>query len=257
MDTRTKANIETLHPNAQAWARAHLQAIEASGVLPSGYTVKIISGHRSWAEQDKLYAQGRTQPGNIVTNARGGQSSHNFQIAWDIGIFDEKGKYLGSSPLYARLGPVGEEIGLEWGGRWKSFPDQPHYSVRTGYSTSGLRALVRAGKPIPVPPYGGSAAPPTGDSVEVWDGKRKTSVPAFLEGGRVWVAVRPFCHEFGGVIQSVDGPNFVIGLHDEVVSLAGTIKDGAGYAKFADINRVLEWGFSYEAGRLTILSEEA
>lgn len=55
------------------------------------------SGLRTYEEQNALYAQGRTAPGNKVTNAKGGFSNHNFGIAFDIGIF-EGAKYLGDSP---------------------------------------------------------------------------------------------------------------------------------------------------------------
>jgi peptidoglycan L-alanyl-D-glutamate endopeptidase CwlK len=254
MDTRTQKNIDSLLPNARDWALAHLLAIEDSGVLPAGFTVRIVSGNRSWQEQDALYAKGRTAPGSKVTNARGGQSNHNFGIAWDIGIF-EKGEYLGSSPLYAEIGAIGEDIGLEWGGRWKSITDYPHYQVKTGLSTSELRALILKGKPIPVPPYGGSAKKSSGDKVTIFDNKNKTDIGAFFEGGRVWVAVRLFVERFGGEIVSVDGANFTVNLHDELISMSGTTRDGVGYVKFADLNRVTHWGYSYEAGVLTINSE--
>ncbi|MEQ1761601.1 MAG: M15 family metallopeptidase [Pyrinomonadaceae bacterium] len=254
MDSRTKKNIESLHPNAQDWARAHLAAIEASGKIPKGYAVKIISGNRTWAEQDELYAQGRTKPGNVVTNARGGQSNHNFGIAWDLGIFDAKGNYLGNSPLYSEIASVGAELGLDCGAYWKSFKDLPHYGVKTGLSTSGLRARVLQGKEIPVPPYGGSALPPPSDKVEVYDGEALTPIEAFLDDGRVWVAVRLFVHHFGGEVLDVNGTNFSVELHDEKVTVPGTIRDGIGFAKFADLNRVLDWGFRFEAGRLTILT---
>lgn len=255
MDSRTKKNIESLHPRAQVWARAHLQAIEASGKLPAGYSVRIISGNRTWAEQDALYAQGRTKPGNVVTNARGGQSNHNFGIAWDIGIFDAKGNYLGNSPLYADIAPIGAELGLDCGAYWKSFKDLPHYGVKTGLSTSDLRAIVLRGGEIPVPEYGGSAIAPKGDKVEVYDGKKKTEIDAFLDGGRVWVAVRPFCHTFGGEVIEVNGTNFTLELHNEKVTVPGVIRNGVGFAKFVDVNRALDWGYRYEGGRLTILTE--
>lgn len=253
MDSRTKKNIETLHPNAREWALAHLQAIEASGKLPPGFSVRIISGTRTWEEQDALYAQGRTTPGTVVTNARGGQSNHNFGIAWDLGIFDAKKNYLRASPLYAEIGPVGEEIGLEWGGRWQSFRDLPHYQVRTGLKISELRALVIRGRDIPVPEYGGSASPPS-DEVEVYDGEEKTDVEAFLDGGRVWVAVRPFVQRFGGEVLEVDGMVFTLELDSEKVSIPGVVKNGRGFAKFADLNRVLDWGYLFEGRRLTILT---
>jgi len=93
-----------------------------------GATIKIISGTRTFAEQDRLYRQGRDLPGPKVTNARGGQSNHNFGVAWDIGIF-QSGQYLDDSPLYAQVGGIGKGSGLEWGGDWSSFPDEPHFQV--------------------------------------------------------------------------------------------------------------------------------
>ena len=87
-DARSEACIMTLQPDAQSKARAFLKA---ATTLPLTY--KIISGTRTYAAQDELFARGRTKPGHRVTNAKGGQSNHNFGIAWDVGIFDN-GKYL-------------------------------------------------------------------------------------------------------------------------------------------------------------------
>ncbi|WP_422631181.1 M15 family metallopeptidase [Pseudomonas silesiensis] len=90
----------------------------------NGITIKIISGLRTYEEQDALYARGRPDNGPTVTNAKGGQSNHNFGIAFDIGIF-EGGKYLGNSPKYKAVGVLAMDLGLEWGGNWKSFKDEP------------------------------------------------------------------------------------------------------------------------------------
>lgn len=255
MDTRTAKNIESLHPNARDWAKAFLLAVDAADVLPPGHTVRIISGNRTWAEQDELYAQGRTKNPNLptVTNARGGQSNHNFGIAFDVGVFKGE-KYLGASPLYAALGPIGEGIGLEWGGHWKSRIDQPHYQVKTGLKPSDLRALMLRGKPLPVPEYGGSAQPPPSDDVEVYDNAEKTAIEAFFHDGRVWVGLRKFVDRFGGEVLQTNGNNFVVQIDDERISIEGTLRDGSGFAKFADLNRVLGWGYVYEGRRLTILT---
>ena len=143
-DARSETCIITLHPEAQKLARASLTAIRASGI-----DARIISGTRSYQEQDKLFRQGRFgNPGPKVTNARGGQSNHNFGIAWDIGIFDANGKYLANSPLYKQAGQavMAKHIPhLEWGGNWTSFPDQPHYQHATGLSISRVRARFEAG----------------------------------------------------------------------------------------------------------------
>ena len=142
-DSRSEANIMTLLPKAQIAARKFLAAVRDAGI-----NAKIISGNRTWAEQDALYAIGRTTQRNRskVTNARGGQSNHNFGIAWDIGIFDGA-TYHAKSPRYAQAGAIGRKQGLEWGGDWKSFQDTPHYNLRTGLTTAQLRAAFLKGQP--------------------------------------------------------------------------------------------------------------
>ena len=67
VDPRSEKCIATLLPEAQPIARALVQKARQNGIL-----VKVISGLRTYAEQDELYAQGRTKPGPRVTNARGG-----------------------------------------------------------------------------------------------------------------------------------------------------------------------------------------
>src|ERR1043166_5001097 len=135
LDPRSEKNIKTLVPDAQEWARAFLQRVNAAGI-----GAKIISGTRTYEEQDAVYALGRTKPGHIVTKARGGFSNHNFGIAWDIGIF--KGdEYIEESSLYDRAGVIGREMGLEWGGDWQGITDKPHFQVKTGLSLADLRKL--------------------------------------------------------------------------------------------------------------------
>ena len=124
VDDRSEKVIATLQPEVWPYARALvLKASEA------GITIKLISGLRTYDEQNDLYAQGRTKPGNIVTNARGGYSNHNFGVAFDIGVF-EGGKYVPESPKYKAVGVLGEELGLEWGGNWKTIQDEPHFQLR-------------------------------------------------------------------------------------------------------------------------------
>jgi peptidoglycan L-alanyl-D-glutamate endopeptidase CwlK len=122
-DGRSEGNIQTLLPAAQRKAREFMKAVQGTGA-----TIKIISGTRTFAEQDKLFRQGRDLPGPKVTNARGGQSNHNFGVAWDIGIF-ENGQYLGESPRYKEVSSVGKGLGLEWGGDWSGFKDEPHFQI--------------------------------------------------------------------------------------------------------------------------------
>ena len=143
-DPRSEANIATLLPAAARAAWALLARVN-DGRLGPGIVVKVIAGTRTYAEQEALYAQGRTAPGTIVTNAPAGYSNHNFGIAFDVGIFNGA-LYLDDSPLYARVGQEGREMGLKWGGDWTSFPDKPHFQLSSSYSLAQVRQLVAEGK---------------------------------------------------------------------------------------------------------------
>lgn len=97
-----------------------------------GHPVKIVQGFRSIEEQNKLYAQGRTTPGPIVTEAKGGQSYHNYGCAVDF-VFINEG-YNASNTLWQILGVVGKNQGFEWGGDWTGFVDRPHFEMKKGYT---------------------------------------------------------------------------------------------------------------------------
>lgn len=144
VDERSERNIKTLDPRVQPLAR---ELIEKAVEL--GINAKVISGSRTYAEQDKLYAQGRSAKGPVVTKAKGGQSWHNFGLAFDVGIFSADGKtYYGEHKDYARLGAVGEKLGLEWGGKWK-FVDEPHFQFNPkGYTLAEMRGHKESGKDL-------------------------------------------------------------------------------------------------------------
>lgn len=150
VDPRSEASISTLLPAVQPIARALVQKTAANGIQ-----IKVISGLRTYAEQDALYARGRTTPGNKVTNAPGGYSNHNFGIAFDIGVFSGS-KYLPESPKYKAVGVLGMDLGLDWGGNWTSIVDQPHFQLRPAWAATftekemlaELRARVNDGSPV-------------------------------------------------------------------------------------------------------------
>ena len=142
-DPRSEKNIATLVPRARAKAYEWLARCQAEAI-----NVKVICGLRSNAEQAALYAKGRTAPGAKVTNAQPGHSWHNFGVAWDFVVFDDRGQPLWDSPLMDRCGEIGEELGLEWGGRWKRFPDKPHLQLKLGISLAEARRRVVDGRRI-------------------------------------------------------------------------------------------------------------
>lgn len=115
-----------------------------------GIYVQISSGYRSNAEQQKLYNQGRTTPGNIVTNARPGQSVHNYGLAIDFFLVSDDGNTAlwTVNDKWKRVAAIGKSMGFQWGGDWKSFPDYPHLDMQKGLSLSQLAA----GKRPHIPP---------------------------------------------------------------------------------------------------------
>lgn len=97
----------------------------------AGLKILITSTYRDDAMQNELYAQGRTKPGKIVTNAKAGQSAHNDRCAFDFCIIGPDGKPdWNDTTKYKAVGAIGESIGLEWGGNFKSFPDLPHFQIK-------------------------------------------------------------------------------------------------------------------------------
>lgn len=150
VDARSEKAIATLHPQVQPYARTLVQRAGDNGIV-----IKVLSGTRTYEEQNALYAQGRTQPGPIVTNARGGFSNHNFGIAFDVGVF-EGSAYRGESPKYKAVGLLGQELGLDWGGNWKTIQDEPHFQLRPEWAAdltekemlSGLRQRVADGEDV-------------------------------------------------------------------------------------------------------------
>ncbi len=123
------ANIDLLKPKIKKMAMELINACNAVGIK-----IIITQTLRTIAEQDALYAQGRTKPGKIVTNAKGGTSFHNFGVALDFcPVIDGKAVWNDLS-LFEKVGSIGAGLGFEWGGNWKDFKDRPHLQFTAGYS---------------------------------------------------------------------------------------------------------------------------
>ena len=126
LDAKSEHLLSTLEAPVAWSARQFLDDVKRAGI-----DIRIVQGIRTYAEQNSLYAQGRTMPGQKVTNARGGQSNHNFRVAFDVGIF-VKGQngnsvYLNESRMYGTVASIAKKYGLEWGGDWHTITDEPHY----------------------------------------------------------------------------------------------------------------------------------
>jgi peptidoglycan L-alanyl-D-glutamate endopeptidase CwlK len=159
MDTITLARIELLHPKVRAEARDIYAAIERS-LTNSRAKVRFTHTLRTIAEQDALYAQGRTAPGKIVTNAKGGKSYHNYGLAIDIClIIDGKEASWDTTKDFDKDGisdwmeivTIFKSRGWEWGGDFVSIKDTPHFQKTFGYTTAKLKSMIKgSGYPAPL-----------------------------------------------------------------------------------------------------------
>ena len=128
-------NLDDLLPQVKIKVEQFIQACKDKGI-----DILVTSTYRDMESQDALYEQGRTTQGRIVTNARGGDSYHNWRCAVDVvPIIGGKPDWDGSHPAWQQIGEIGEECGLEWAGRWKSFRELAHFQYTGGLTLARLK----------------------------------------------------------------------------------------------------------------------
>lgn len=156
-------DLEVLHPDVQELANIFIK--NANNYLkPLGFNTKPVSTLRTWTEQTKIYNQGRTTPGAVVSNAKAGDSIHNWGCAFDLGIYkdgeywdaavkkDANGKNIPDNvkrnkavQLHIEISKISKSIGLFWGGDFNSIKDYPHYQYTGKYSNSEFLAKAKSG----------------------------------------------------------------------------------------------------------------
>lgn len=126
--------LEDLSPTVRKKAEMFIAACESAGI-----DVLITSTYRDHESQDALYAKGRTTPGNKVTNAKGGQSFHNWRVAFDFVPMENGKPDWNDIELFTRCGEIAERCGLEWAGRWKSFKEYAHVQYTGGLTLADFQ----------------------------------------------------------------------------------------------------------------------
>ena len=144
-DPVSDKRIQSLHPAIRMQATNFIKEANANS---SGTLIRVAQGFRTYEEQNALFAKGRTTSGGIVTKAKGGESNHNFGLAFDIvGIKNGKVDY---NLDWKSLSTYGKNNNLNWGGNWKSFKDKPHFENMFGNSLNNLRALPKDRNGLPI-----------------------------------------------------------------------------------------------------------
>lgn len=158
MDKITQQRIQKLHPSVRNEVTAIIKDCDLA--LTGKAKIRITQSLRSFKEQDELYAIGRTKSGKKVTNAKAGQSIHNYGLAVDICLIidgktaswdtakdwdnDKVADWYECVKIFAKYG-------WDWGGNWKTFKDLPHFekkSIKTknGEMKTSWRNLIKLPK---------------------------------------------------------------------------------------------------------------
>ncbi|SMF89603.1 peptidoglycan L-alanyl-D-glutamate endopeptidase CwlK [Paenibacillus uliginis N3/975] len=118
-----------------------------------GIKIIITDGYRSDEEQNRLYKQGRSTEGDIVTNAQAGESMHNYGLAIDFALQLKDGSVIWDMEYdgngngrsdWMEVVAIAKDLGFQWGGDWTNFPDYPHLQIDFGLT---IRDLKRGKRP--------------------------------------------------------------------------------------------------------------
>lgn len=131
-------DINLLHPRLRRIIPQIIAECKAQG-LP----VLVTQTLRTKAEQDALYAQGRTVPGSIVTNAWYPNSAHCWGVAFDFCRNVKGREYDDSDGFFSKVAAIAKPYGLTWGGDWKNFVDRPHLELTEFMPGASVAWLIR------------------------------------------------------------------------------------------------------------------
>lgn len=129
-------DINQLHPTVQDLCNQFIAKCKDEGI-----TVIITSTYRDNEKQTELYNQGRNgNPGKIITNAKAGQSIHNYRLAFDFCPISNGQPCWNDTLLFIKCGSIGKSLGLTWGGDFKSIKDMPHFEYTNGLTLADLES---------------------------------------------------------------------------------------------------------------------
>lgn len=125
-------DLKELLPKVRDAAEAAVEECERAGLHPL-----ITCTYRDGKEQDSLYAQGRTKPGPKVTNAKAGQSFHQYRVALDLyPVVNGKIDFSGGAPEWKEIAAIFIKHGFEWAFNWTKMKEKPHFQMAGGHPLS-------------------------------------------------------------------------------------------------------------------------
>jgi len=141
-DPITDLRIGTLHPLIRGMFLRFIMRVDSELDIQ----LRLTDALRTWEQQNKLYARGRTIPGAKVTWVKGGHSFHNYGLAGDIcQINDGKALWSMGIKTWRAIAKIANEEGLDWGyDLWGK--DKPHFQCTFNHSISELMAKYIGGE---------------------------------------------------------------------------------------------------------------
>lgn len=128
LDSISIARLQLVNPSLSRIVNAMAEFLDQEQI-----SFRVTQGFRTWAEQDALFAQGRTIPGQIVTHAKGGESWHNLGCAIDfVPMKAGDPVWNTSDPAWKRIIAIGKSMLLTSGMNW-THPDEPHFQYTAPY----------------------------------------------------------------------------------------------------------------------------
>jgi peptidoglycan LD-endopeptidase CwlK len=144
MDTVSEQRLSEVYPGLASKVRQMADTLAAEGT-----DIRVTQSLRTMAEQEALYAEGRTAPGSVVTDAKPGYSWHNFGLAIDVAPLTPQGPDWNTShPVWGRIVAIGTALGMDSGSEWRTFPDWPHFQLTGRFPVSPndeARAILASG----------------------------------------------------------------------------------------------------------------
>lgn len=230
--------LEGLHPILASATRAWIEMTYGVGV-----PIIITQGLRTIEYQNELYAKGRTAPGPIVTNAKGGSSYHNYGLAVDFALLDWEGNRIsydtwrdldrdGQRDWFEAVNIAKDKLNLEWGGEFKTIHDEPHFQMSFGLSIAELRSGKRPAV----------TNPPAFTLVNITV-NGKTAPQGRAEKGITWVRLRDIGTALGATI-SYDATTKKAMLNGKVVD--GKAENGVTWIPLRNLLDAIGAEYTYD-----------
>jgi len=117
----------------------------------AGHSIGVFETYRTAERQAWLYAQGRTRPGKIISNAPTVETSwHGYGLAFDIAFLSTKANWYWPADIsvWKSIADLAAPLGLASGINWRN-PDAPHYqpvNLKVSPSIIGKTGLREHGR---------------------------------------------------------------------------------------------------------------